>query len=203
MRGFSAPTSTPSQFLKLIYDATIWAPICFTAPAAQSVMRYYELRTKLALEGKTPGQIADRIQEAYVRGERPRRNASHIRVHVVSTPASRTGNRSLASAYDGVRSVLRELDGWRQRVWQSTSASERRCRNAIQPSSRSLWTTNWLSEPNTMKAARRDEGRCTPQEIRPNENVTSSGRQITRPISVLAKSSPLNRSGSPGVLASA
>jgi len=135
MRGFSAPTYTPSQFLKLIYDATIWAPICFTAPAAQSVMRYYELRTKLALEGKTPGQIADRIQKAYVRGERPRRDASHIRVHVVSTPASRTGNRSLASAYDGVRSVLRELDGWRQRVWQSTSASERRCRNANQPSS--------------------------------------------------------------------
>jgi hypothetical protein len=75
MRGFSAPTYTPSQFRNFVYDATIGAPICFTAPAAQIVMPYYELRTKLAMEGKTPEQIADGVQAAYARGELPTRGA--------------------------------------------------------------------------------------------------------------------------------
>jgi len=52
MRGFSAPTYTPAQFREIVYDPTIHAPICFTAPAARMVMPYYELRTKLAIEGK-------------------------------------------------------------------------------------------------------------------------------------------------------
>src|SRR6266487_5354034 len=58
MRGFSAPTYTPAQFRDLVYDPTVRAPICFTEPAARMVMPYYELRTKLAMEGKTPDQIA-------------------------------------------------------------------------------------------------------------------------------------------------
>jgi len=75
MRGFSAPTYTPAQFRNLVYDPTVHAPICFTAPAARTAMPYYELRTKLAMEGKSPDQIAESLQSAYVRGELPRRDA--------------------------------------------------------------------------------------------------------------------------------
>lgn len=73
MRGFSAPTYTPAQFREIVYDPTLRAPICFTAPAARMVMPYYELRTKLAMEGKGPDQIAESVQAAYVKGELPRR----------------------------------------------------------------------------------------------------------------------------------
>jgi hypothetical protein len=75
MRGFSAPTYTPAPFRDLVYDATIHAPICFTAPAARNVMPYYELRTRLAMEGKRPDQIAEGLQAAYIKGELPRRDA--------------------------------------------------------------------------------------------------------------------------------
>jgi hypothetical protein len=74
MRGFSAPTYTPAQFREIVYDPTIRAPICFTAPAARMVMPYYELRTKLAMEGKGPEQIAVSVQAAYIKGELPRRD---------------------------------------------------------------------------------------------------------------------------------
>lgn len=74
LRGFSAPTYTPAQFREIVYDPTIRAPICFTAPAARVVMPYYELRTKLAMEGKGPDQIANGVQAAYVRGGLPRRD---------------------------------------------------------------------------------------------------------------------------------
>jgi hypothetical protein len=75
MRGFTAPTYTPVQFRDLVYDATVRAPICFTPPAARTAMPYYELRTKLAMEGKAPDQIAERLQAAYIKGELPRRDA--------------------------------------------------------------------------------------------------------------------------------
>jgi len=75
MRGFSAPTYTPAQFRDLVYDPTVHAPICFTAPAARTAMPYYELRTKLAMEGKRPDEIAEALQSAYDRGELPRRDA--------------------------------------------------------------------------------------------------------------------------------
>src|SRR6266404_822566 len=74
MRGFSAPTYTPAQFREIVYDPTIRAPICFTGPAARMAMPYYELRTKLALEGKGPDQIAESVQAAYVKGDLPRRD---------------------------------------------------------------------------------------------------------------------------------
>ncbi len=74
MRGFSAPTYSPAHFRDLVYDPTVHAPICFTPPAVRSAMPYYELRTKLALAGKTPDQIAEGIQAAYVRGELPKRD---------------------------------------------------------------------------------------------------------------------------------
>jgi hypothetical protein len=76
MRGFSAPTFTPVPFRELVYDPTVRAPICFTAPAAKTAMPYYELRTKLAIEGKDPEQIASAIQKAYANGKLPHREAA-------------------------------------------------------------------------------------------------------------------------------
>lgn len=78
MRGFSAPTYTPSQFRDLVYDPAVRAPICFTAPAARTVLPYYELRTTLGLAGKTPDAIAEGIQAAYAKGELPRREGPTV-----------------------------------------------------------------------------------------------------------------------------
>jgi hypothetical protein len=74
MRGFSAPSFTPAQFRDLVYDPTIRAPICFMPPAARTALPYYELRTKLALAGQRPDQIAERVQAAYRNGELPKRD---------------------------------------------------------------------------------------------------------------------------------
>jgi hypothetical protein len=74
MRGFSAPTYTPAQFRDLVYDPTVRAPICFTAPAVQEVMPYYELRTKLALQGMKPDEIEEAVAVAYAKGELPKRD---------------------------------------------------------------------------------------------------------------------------------
>ncbi|MGA8491611.1 MAG: hypothetical protein WB711_14385 [Terriglobales bacterium] len=74
MRGFSAPTYTPVQFRDLVYDPTVRAPICFTPLAVREVMPYYELRTKLALQGKTPDEIAEALAVAYAKGELPKRD---------------------------------------------------------------------------------------------------------------------------------
>jgi hypothetical protein len=73
LRGWAAPTYTPAQFRNLVYDAKVHAPICFNPEAARTVMPYYELRTKLGMEGKTPDQMAEAVQEAYVKGKLPRR----------------------------------------------------------------------------------------------------------------------------------
>src|SRR5262245_47114431 len=62
MRGWAAPTYTPTQFRNLVYDATVRAPICFDPTASRTVMPYYELRSKLGMEGKTPDQIAESVQ---------------------------------------------------------------------------------------------------------------------------------------------
>jgi len=74
MRGFAAPTYTPAQLLDLVYDSALRAPICFDPNATRTVMPYYELRTKLGMEGRAPEQIAAGIQAAYARGELPKRN---------------------------------------------------------------------------------------------------------------------------------
>jgi hypothetical protein len=39
----------------------------------RAILPYYELRTKLGLQGKTAEQIAEGIQAAYVKGEIPKR----------------------------------------------------------------------------------------------------------------------------------
>jgi hypothetical protein len=74
MRGWSAPTYTPAQVRDLVYDAKLRAPICFDPVASRTVMPYYELRSKLAMEGNTPTQIAEGIQAAYAKGVLPKRD---------------------------------------------------------------------------------------------------------------------------------
>jgi hypothetical protein len=74
MRGSSAPTYTPAELRNLVYDAKLRAPICFNPQASQTVLPYYDLRNKLALEGKTPDQIAEAIQAAYSKGLLPKRD---------------------------------------------------------------------------------------------------------------------------------
>jgi hypothetical protein len=73
MRGWSAPTYTPKQFLGFTYEAAIRAPICFDPIASRTVVPYYELRSKLGMEGKTPNQIADAVASAYATGALPKR----------------------------------------------------------------------------------------------------------------------------------
>src|SRR5689334_4448492 len=41
---------------------------------ARTVMPFYELRTKLGMEGRAPEQIAAGLQAAYAKGELPKRN---------------------------------------------------------------------------------------------------------------------------------
>lgn len=74
MRGWSAPTYTPAPFRDLVYDAKVAAPICFDPEASRTVLPYYELRSKLGMEGKTPDQIAEGVQAAYAKGELPKRD---------------------------------------------------------------------------------------------------------------------------------
>jgi len=74
LRGWAAPTYTPEPFRDLVYDATVRAPICFDPGAAETVMPYYELRSKLAMDGQAPDRIAQRVEAAYARGELPRRD---------------------------------------------------------------------------------------------------------------------------------
>ena len=73
MRGFSAPTYTPAPFRDLVYDPAVRAPICFTPQAVREVLPYYELRTKFAMQGKNPDEIAEGVQAAYAKGELPKR----------------------------------------------------------------------------------------------------------------------------------
>lgn len=74
MRGFTAPTYTPSEFRALVYDPKVHAPICFTPDAARDVLPYYELRTALAMEGRPPDAIAAGVESAYAQGRLPRRD---------------------------------------------------------------------------------------------------------------------------------
>jgi hypothetical protein len=75
MRGWSAPTYTPAQFRDLVYDAKVTAPICFNPEASRTVLPYYELRSNLGMQGKTPEQIVEGVQAAYAKGELPKRDS--------------------------------------------------------------------------------------------------------------------------------
>jgi hypothetical protein len=75
MRGFTgAPMFTPVPVRAYInYDSKTRAPICLDALASRTILPYYELRTKLGLEGKNAEQIAEGVQAAYAKGEIPKR----------------------------------------------------------------------------------------------------------------------------------
>ena len=73
MRGWTAPTYTPKQFRDFTYDATIRAPICFDPIASRTVLPYYELRSRLGMEGKTPDGIAEGVAIASATGRLPKR----------------------------------------------------------------------------------------------------------------------------------
>src|SRR5215467_2436913 len=73
MRGFSAPTYTPAPFRDLVYDPSVRTPICFNPQTVREVLPYYELRTKLAMQGKDPEEITKNVEAAYAGGELPKR----------------------------------------------------------------------------------------------------------------------------------
>jgi len=74
MRGFTgAPTFTPVPLRDMAYDPNTRAPICLDPQAAKTVLPYYEMRTKLAIMGKTPEQIAVAVKQAYASGGIPKR----------------------------------------------------------------------------------------------------------------------------------
>jgi len=76
MRGFTgAPTFTPEVLRALVYDPTTLAPICLDPRAVKTVLPYYELRTHLGIQGKTPEQIAYAVKAAYDNGTLPKRDA--------------------------------------------------------------------------------------------------------------------------------
>jgi hypothetical protein len=76
MRGFTgAPRFTPAELRSMIaYDPKFLAPICLDPDAVKIVLPYYEFRTKLAIERKTPEEIADAVRKAYANGEIPKRD---------------------------------------------------------------------------------------------------------------------------------
>jgi hypothetical protein len=75
MRGFTgAPSFTPASLRALAYDPGTLAPICLNPQAVKVVLPYYELRTQLAIQGKTPEQIAQAVKQAYEKGDIPKRD---------------------------------------------------------------------------------------------------------------------------------
>jgi uncharacterized protein YbjT (DUF2867 family) len=131
MRGWSAPTYTPEQFRDLVYDARVRAPICFDPGAAQVVMPYYELRSKLAMDGQSTRSDCPACRARL----RARRTAAtrrrDLRVHVVREPAPGARHQPLASAHDGVFAVLSERDPGKQRVRTTASGRDGRRRNPL------------------------------------------------------------------------
>ena len=75
MRGFTgAPTFNPAQIRFMVYDPKTLAPICLNPQAVKMVLPYYDMRTRLGIEGKTPDQITQAVQEAYAKGDLPERD---------------------------------------------------------------------------------------------------------------------------------
>ena len=73
MRSWTAPTFTPVPFRNFVYESKIRAPICFDPVASRTVMPYYELRTKLGMEGKDTDAIGRGVAMAYALGILPKR----------------------------------------------------------------------------------------------------------------------------------
>jgi hypothetical protein len=75
MRGFAAPTYTPTMLRDLVYDPDVHAPICFNRLATTEVLPYYKLRTEVAMRGGSPDQIQAAVEKAYKKGTLPKRTA--------------------------------------------------------------------------------------------------------------------------------
>jgi len=73
MRGWMAPTYTPVPFRDFVYYSKLRAPICFDPVASRTVLPYYELRTRLGMQGKDPDAIARGVETAYALGKLPKR----------------------------------------------------------------------------------------------------------------------------------
>jgi hypothetical protein len=73
MRGWAAPTYTPAPFRNFVYYSKLRAPICFDPVASRTVLPYYELRTRLGMQGKDPDAIARGVETAYALGQLPKR----------------------------------------------------------------------------------------------------------------------------------
>jgi hypothetical protein len=73
MRGWAAPTYTPAPFRNFVYYSKLRAPICFDPIATRTVLPYYELRTRLGMQGKDPDSIARGVETAYALGQLPKR----------------------------------------------------------------------------------------------------------------------------------
>jgi len=113
MRGWAAPTYTPVPFRDLVFDTKVLAPICFDPAAVRMVMPYYELRSKLGMQGKTPDQIAEGIQAAYTKGVLAKRDGVSF-AYMWSTEQDLGGwCRSLAPSHDGFLALLQKLNARR------------------------------------------------------------------------------------------
>jgi hypothetical protein len=112
MRGWMAPTFSLVPFRDIVYDPTVRTPICFDPVASKTVLPYYELRTKLGMEGNSPDEIALGVAMAYALGELPQESGCCVRLHVVRASASRSGHWRVASPHDGLRAVLHKCDAW-------------------------------------------------------------------------------------------
>jgi len=72
MRGWAAPSFTPTRERQLVYDVKLRAPICFDPVASRTVLPYQDLRTKLGMEGRDPDAISREVSAAYARGALPK-----------------------------------------------------------------------------------------------------------------------------------
>ena len=124
MRGWSAPTFTPAENLGLVYDSKLRAPICFDPVASRTVLPFQELRTKLGMKGEDPDAIAAEVAKAYALGELPKMEGCVVRLHVVDGLEPWTRSGCVASAHDGLRALLHELDPGEQQVWKSSALRE-------------------------------------------------------------------------------
>ena len=132
MRGFTgAPTFTPLQVRIFVnYDPKTRAPICLNPAAVRTVLPYYELRTKLGLEGKTAEQIAAGVEAAYAKGEIPKRTevsfAYMWSADQVLGPAGHWHPHIMVYLPYYENSMLGNND-----PGKPSSSHRRRCRNAI------------------------------------------------------------------------
>jgi hypothetical protein len=107
MRGFKgAPTLTPVELRGLVYDPKNRAPICLNPQAVRMVLPYYQLRTKLGLEGKTPEEIADEVKAAYRNGRIPKSTQVSF-AYMWSADQVLGSAGHLAPPHYGVRAELR------------------------------------------------------------------------------------------------